>query len=114
MLDSPDRFAFKPTRIHAFRTTGNAYDAVQCDDSVQNGDILLILDEGVVGLAHTWPMAITAQSGHLHAIAPDAHATLAAIAADFAFEIDALDYAIRLAGALGFPLCPATAAHVAA
>ncbi len=55
MLDDSDRFAFTPTRIHAFDTSGNAYDATQTDERIVNGDILLILTEKVVGIAYTWP-----------------------------------------------------------
>jgi hypothetical protein len=52
--------------IHIFDTTGEAYDACQCDESVNKGDILFIPSEGVVGLADTWPIAITKAYGDLH------------------------------------------------
>lgn len=55
--------------IHRFDSTEEAYDACQCDDTIQKGDLLLIESEGVVGIADTWPMAVTAKRGELHGIA---------------------------------------------
>jgi hypothetical protein len=52
--------------VHEFETTGEAYDATQCDDTIANGDVLLIVSEGVVGVADTWPVAVTFARGHLH------------------------------------------------
>lgn len=49
MLTDSERFAFSAWRIHAFASTGNAYDAVQTDETIAAGDTLLILDERVVG-----------------------------------------------------------------
>lgn len=54
------------TRIHTFDSTQEAYDACQCDESIKDGDILLIPSEGVVGLAGTWPVAVTVKYGELH------------------------------------------------
>jgi hypothetical protein len=56
MLTDSERFAFTPRRIHGFASTGNAYDATQTDDRIASGDTLLILPEGVVGVAHCWPL----------------------------------------------------------
>src|SRR5262245_60811880 len=53
-----------------FRGTGEAYDATQCRDEIKNGDTLLIEAEEVIGLAWTWPVAVTAKAGHLHSIQP--------------------------------------------
>jgi hypothetical protein len=55
-------------KTHAFDSTGEAYDAVQCDDDIGNGDVLDVASEGVVGLAYTWPVAVTAEAGKLHRI----------------------------------------------
>lgn len=52
--------------VHTFETTGEAYDACQCDDAIHNGDVLLIPSEGVVGIADTWPVAVTFEAGKLH------------------------------------------------
>ena len=56
-------------RILCFESTGDAYDACQCDESVRDGDILLIVSEGVVGIADTWPVAVTEKHGNLHTLA---------------------------------------------
>ena len=52
--------------IHHFRTSRDAYDACQCSDQIKDGDFLLIRSEGVLGVADTWPWAISAQAGLLH------------------------------------------------
>ena len=52
--------------IHHFQTTGEAYDACQCDETITSGDVLVILPEGVVGIADTWPVAVTLNHGNLH------------------------------------------------
>jgi hypothetical protein len=35
MLTDSERFAFTAHRIHAFETTGNAYDATQTDEAAE-------------------------------------------------------------------------------
>ena len=62
--------------IHRFESTGDAYDACQCDEKIKDGDVLLIESEGVVGLAHTWPYAVTLNLGKLHGVKPDGLAWL--------------------------------------
>ena len=57
------------TTTHTFESTGDAYDACQCDDAIKDGDTLLIPSEGVVGIAHCWPVAVTEETGHLHGVA---------------------------------------------
>jgi hypothetical protein len=56
------------TAVHKFGSTGEAYDACQCDDGIEDGDVLVIEKEGVVGVADTWPVAVTAKSGALHGL----------------------------------------------
>jgi hypothetical protein len=46
------------TIIH-FPTSGEAYDACQRDETINDGDVLVITSEGVVGIADTWPVAVT-------------------------------------------------------
>ena len=61
-------------RIHEFYHSGAAYDATQSDEQIRNGDILLIVEGDdyrpdaltIVGLADTWPVAVTKTKGHLH------------------------------------------------
>lgn len=56
----------KAPAVHEFETSGEAYDACQCDETIANGDVLLIASEGVVGVADTWPVAVTFAYGKLH------------------------------------------------
>jgi len=58
------------SNIHWFADTGEAYDATQCDESVHQGDILVIPSEQVVGVAYTWPIAVTFEHGNLHTLLP--------------------------------------------
>lgn len=59
---------------HHFPSTGAAYDACQSgthhafdgDYPVETGDILVIESEKVVGIADTWPLAVTIEFGQLH------------------------------------------------
>lgn len=56
--------------VHIFSSTGEAYDACQCDEDVKNGDVLVIAEnEGpIIGIAGTWPFAVTKFHGHLHTV----------------------------------------------
>jgi len=110
MLTDSERFAFTPRRIHGFASTGNAYDATQTDDRIASGDTLMILPEGVVGLAHCWPFAVSQVTGKLHGVQPQAHEALADFAAAFNISTDDIAAAIALAEALGFAIDPALAA----
>jgi hypothetical protein len=105
-LHAADRFAFIPRRIHSFDSSGNAYDATQCDERIGTGDTLLILPEKVVAVAHTWPFAITAEAGRLHQLRVIAGDTLDTIARTFSLSERDLEAAIGLADALGFALDP--------
>jgi|TARA_R110002020_G_scaffold261534_2_gene475880 hypothetical protein len=53
-------------RVWEFEDTGEAYDAVMCDEKIKTGDILVIHDEGVVGIADTWPVAVTKARREFH------------------------------------------------
>ena len=78
MPTDSERFAFTTWRHHAFASTGNAYDATQCDEAIRTGDTLIVLPENVVGVAMTWPFAVTQAHGNLHALsAPRGAETLA-------------------------------------
>ena len=50
-------------QVHTFDSTGDAYDASQID--LDKGSIMVVESEGVVGLAWTWPVAVTAEAGEL-------------------------------------------------
>lgn len=113
MLTDSERFAFTARRIHGFACTGNAYDATQTDDRISRGDTLLILPEGVVGVAHCWPFAVTEVTGNLHGVQPKAHESLGDFAATFDMTTADIEAAIALAMALGFAIDPALAALIA-
>ncbi len=57
-------------KVHQHDDTGEVYDACQTDDDHEDGDVLLIEDEQVVGLVGTWPCAITEKDGKLHQAKP--------------------------------------------
>ena len=105
MLTDGERFAFNAWRIHAFASTGNAYDAVQTDETIVAGDTLLMLDERVVGVAMTWPFAVTAEVGKLHAVCePGAGETLGHIERALDVPDGSIARACRLARTLGFAI----------
>ncbi len=52
--------------VHIFYSTDDAYDACQTDENIKTGDILFIPSEKVIGLAWTWPIAVSRQHGNLH------------------------------------------------
>lgn len=64
--------------IHTFRSTGNAYDRCQCDDTIRTGDMLVIESESIIGLAGAWPIAVTEAAGNLHHLDDDAYPTMPA------------------------------------
>lgn len=86
--------------IHKFDYTGSAYDATQCDESIKDGDILLIESEGVVGLAWTWPVAVTKEKGQLHSMAENG--SVVRVAADAGWTVEQVKAAISLAREKGF------------
>lgn len=53
-------------KVHIFDTTDDAYDACQTDETIRDGDVLVIPGERVVGIACTWPFACTTERGALH------------------------------------------------
>lgn len=93
----------KPEGFHQFESTGAAYDATQCREDIKNGDCLFIPEERVVGLAATWPVAITANAGNLHALADDT-AVDAAWMKSNGWTVDQIRAAVRFAAAWGFEI----------
>lgn len=107
MLTMSERFAFETRRHHAFASTGNAYDATQCDEAIRPGDTLIVLPENVVGVAMTWPFAVTQAHGHLHALsAPRGGETLADLARSLHVSPADFEHAAEIARRFGFPLDP--------
>lgn len=81
------------TTTHTYDSTGEAYDATQCDEHVIAGHTLLVPREGVVGLSWTWPVAVTEHPGELHAMG-DARAE---IAADAGWTTALIQHAVAVA-----------------
>jgi hypothetical protein len=54
------------TKVWKFDDTGEAYDATMCDEAIKTGDTLVAHGDGVVGVAHTWPVAVTKKHGEFH------------------------------------------------
>jgi hypothetical protein len=107
MLTMSERFAFTTRRHHAFASTGNAYDATQCDETIETGDTLIVLAEAVVGVAMTWPFAVTTAQGKLHVLsAPRDGETLADLARSLHVSLADFEHAAEIARRLGFPLDP--------
>ena len=91
--------------IHAFSSTGTAYDHSQCDDAVERGDTLLVQSEGVVGLAWTWPVAVTEATGKLHGVEDNLTAEqMAELIADTGWRFDQIKEAVKVAVDYGFEL----------
>jgi hypothetical protein len=64
---SADNAFTRRPAVHRFRTTGDAYNASQTDSLIANGDVLVALDEHVIGvLMQAWPVAITGVFGDFH------------------------------------------------
>lgn len=90
--------------IHEFASSSDAYDATQCDESVRKGDALLIASEGVVGLAWTWPVAVTARAGELHELSDEDRMTPAAVIQEAAWTDEQLKLAVATATQHGLPI----------
>ncbi len=107
MLTDSERFAFETRRHHAFASTGNAYDASQCDEAIKTGDTLIVLAEQVVAIAMTWPFAVTETCGNLHALVPPKPGeSLAEVAASLHVRAADFRHAADIARRLGFALDP--------
>jgi hypothetical protein len=53
--------------VHEYNTTSYAYDETQTNDEIHDGDVIIALDEGVVGiLDQAWPFAVTEAHGEFH------------------------------------------------
>ena len=52
--------------VWEFGSTSEAYDNTQCNSAIKSGDILYIPNRKCVGIADTWPVAITEGQGQLH------------------------------------------------
>lgn len=57
--------------VHHFDDTTEAYNATQCNEEMRDGDVLVIEPEKVIGIAWTWPFALTERFGELHVTTAD-------------------------------------------
>lgn len=83
----------------SFQSSGRAYDACQCDDTIKNGTVLVCEREGVVGLAWTWPVAVSAEYGALHT--PAVHGDLRALMNEAGWDDEHVRAAVALCRARG-------------
>lgn len=58
-------------KVHEFEASGDAYDETQYNDELQDGDVLVVRPEGVIGVVETWPVAVTKNHGSLHSLRQD-------------------------------------------
>jgi hypothetical protein len=60
-------------QVHQFFSTAEAYDATQTDESIRDGDVLIVQTENVAGvLVKALPVAVTPGAGALHTLAEGA------------------------------------------
>lgn len=85
---------------HTFDSTAEAYDATQCSDDIETGAPLLVESEQVVGLAYTWPFAVTVAAGEFHTMGGDP----AWFLADAGITADQVAAAVAVADVRGFPV----------
>ncbi len=66
---------FNPgVQVWYFDESGEAYDACMSRDCIDNGDVVVILKQGIVGvLIDAWPTAVTREHGALHTMSPGYH-----------------------------------------
>ncbi|WP_166297122.1 hypothetical protein [Bradyrhizobium sp. 2S1] len=96
---------------HTFHTSGDAYDACQTgihfahdgEYEVKTGDILVIPKEKVIGIADTWPVAVTIERGHFHTPASGYSLESCLIGRSGIFP-DAIAKAKELAAERGWPV----------
>lgn len=64
---------YSPVNVHHFDTTGQAYDMCQWNEEIRPYDLLVVENSyshrRIIGLAWTWPYAVTKEQGHLHQLA---------------------------------------------
>jgi hypothetical protein len=54
-------------KVYEFYSTGSAYDASQCRDDIEDGDILIVPNESAIAiLCAAWPTAITNDTAGEH------------------------------------------------
>jgi hypothetical protein len=94
--------------VHKFDTTGDAYDSCQIGIHLDNGkpvndgDVMIIEEEGVVGVAWTWPIAATKAHGQLHVL--DRGVVISEVEWITPDVIEGYEKACKVAAFMGFEL----------
>lgn len=88
------------TKAWVFRDSGEAYDAVQSNENIQDGDILLVPSEKVMGVAETWPIAVTLEFGKLHTVNDNGWERTSEVVGG----AEKIKKAVALAESLGWPV----------
>jgi len=87
-----------------YESTADAYAVCQCDATIRNGDLLVIPSEQVVGLAWTWPVAVTVFPGDLHTL--DAAADVTRLRTNAGWTVAQVQAAVAEADRRGWPVDP--------
>ena len=85
-------------QTHYFKNSVQAYEAAQTDESINDGDVLVIESEKVVGLVGDFPIALTAWAGEIHALVDED--TFEGLG----FSIESINKGVSIAQHYGFPL----------
>ena len=64
-------FIALPTNVRIFPSSGAAYDACNCDETMTAGTIFMVPSERIVAVSWAWPVAVTREAGHLHSLEGD-------------------------------------------
>ena len=99
----PDAPSAAAGRSRTFASSADAYDDCQTDDTIKNGDALVVDSEGVVGVAWTWPLAVTAKNGELHTIT-DTPGAVDRVLADAKISRAQVQSAVDIARKKGYPV----------
>lgn len=61
-------------KVVTFETSAGSYARTQCDDDIDDGDVLAIPSEGIFGfLLQAWPVAISTAFGEFHELISHEH-----------------------------------------
>jgi hypothetical protein len=90
------------TTVHTFSSTEQAYEAAATNSHVKCADTLVIESEKVIGVADTWPFAITIQRGSLCIFGPEAFEDPRSLAR----FVSGIKAALREARARGYDVDP--------
>lgn len=109
-----------PTMPFLADSSGEAYNLIQCDDEIDNGDIFLVENESAIILAWTWPLLLAgdaeSKDNQAHTVTDDPD-SIKSIMDDAGISYERFKTAHDYAISLGYQLQPwaiTWAAHVPA